>query len=151
MLGLIGAFIYGMFIDYEWAKEERAEKESRSRAFVNNRSFYIDKNGRMRHANNGKLFTPKEIHNFLNPISLKEKCDLYDNKVQDRNKKIFYMVKDKFDRHYFLTKEDALEYISYHDFAKLDDRLYSIVQIESEMFCNTGTKIHFDINKFERK
>lgn len=154
MLGLL--FFTSLFTG-SWISAEQGEQKNRRDSVDNNREFYFDKSGNMRHTKSGKKYTPEEIHQFYNPISLKEKKENYDNKVKEFNRKQFYLVRIRFDKHYFLTLDEAKVFIEEYNQnnnnikAILDSDIYSISHLSTEHMCKIVATYHFDYDKYVGK
>lgn len=116
MLGLLGAAIFGAVYFGAWASANKTEQEQRNNSQKNGIQFYCDKNGRMRHTDTGKKFTPEEVHNYLNPdsMSLKEKFEQMEKESRDKlDNKYFtaYNAQNHSIREVFLTEEEAIRYV----------------------------------------
>lgn len=117
MLGLLGAAIFGAVYFGAWASANITEQEQRNNSRKNGIRFYCDKNGRMRHTDTGKKFTPEEVHNYLNPdsMSLKEKLEQMEKEKHnefDHKYYVVYNAQDHYKQEVFLTKEEAKRYVN---------------------------------------
>lgn len=114
MLATLGALVYGIIATGSWISADNQEKESRNNSIKKKCDFYFDKNGHMRHTNNGKRYTPEEVDREFNPVSLQERKAQIDKRIHDNYNYIYYTVKnvnDIFIKEVFLTKEEAELYV----------------------------------------
>lgn len=114
MLGLLGGLIFGGIFTGAWIGAEQAEQKQKNNSQENNRDFYFDKSGHMRHTKTNKKFTPEEIHQFYNPVSMKEKMEKIDKDNYDKFAAIYWYVYNHDNRkivEVFLTEQDAKEYV----------------------------------------
>ncbi len=149
MLGLLGALAFGAIFTGAWISAEQTESKSRQSSQQNGHSFYVDKNGRMRHTGSGRKFTPEEIHQFMNPVSVQENINEYERKSEDLFEERFYAINYDGNKHYFLTEEDAINFYNKHK-GKFYTRLYtykfSKIDVEhAREYC------HFDFDKYVGK
>ena len=154
MFGILGALIFGTICTGAWINADNTERKNRNNSRDSGRDFYIDKNGRMRHTENGRKFTPEEIHQSLFPKSLAELNEEYDKKTEDLMKKRFYAtISNKFIEHFFLTKEDAIRFLEKYNKSQTYEfsymRLHGMYsKLEVRDFVRCGGICHFDYDKY---
>lgn len=115
MLGILGALGFGAVAAGAWIDADQTEQQGRQSSKEHGHEFYFDKNGKMRHVDNGKKYTPEEIHQFYNPVPLEERKREYDKNHHDQfDYKYFqvYNVHDHNIKEIFLTEEEAKQYVS---------------------------------------
>lgn len=107
MFGLIGAAIFGIVSTGAWIKDEQSEQSRRKNAREDHCEFYIDKNGRFRHTNNGRKYTTEEIHQaFFNDEEAKRRREYYESKYWVVRNLLDYDM-NNYVIEVFLTKEEA--------------------------------------------
>ena len=147
MLGLLGAAVFGVIFAGAWISADQTEQKSRESSRNSGRSFYYDKNGRMRHTGSGRKFTPQEIREF-NRIDYP--CP-YAVKMKEAKKKKFYKVWCNLKDHWFLTKEEADKFYEENNkpenIIKYDDnQRYS--KLDVGFYSEYGAVYHFDYDKY---
>lgn len=156
MFGLLGAALFGAICHGAWACDDRSETQRRINSKQSGSEFYFDKNGRMRHTENGRKYTQAEIHQTLFSNTLEDRNAEYDRKVADLRKKRFYCAKKDFRLHYFLTKEDAEKYVEeYNKNVTVNYRIncmtvsdYMYSKLEVEYGVRFGDVCHFDYDTY---
>ena len=153
MLGILGAIAFGVVAAGAWASASATESKHRQNSRANHYDFYFDKNGRMRHTSTGLRYTPEEVSRAFHPVSLQDRLNEYDRKCAEFKRPQFYCTQVHSVDHFFLTKEEALEFVENYnkdmeyDFQKIkvEDHLYSRFSVSVR---GSFGVCHFDYDKY---
>lgn len=157
MFGLLGTLLYGLVYGHAWSKADEVEQKSRTQSMQSGYKYYTDKKGRMRNTITGKKCTSEEVYKHMFPVSIKEKERQYDKISYNLFKKQFYCVPDSPNFHFFLSYEEANEFVkslkekhSRYKYLEVNKTLYSKIDLENYKINKMGV-FHFDYDEYVGK
>lgn len=152
MWAIIGALVSSTVATKALLDENSRERGNRNYSRQNGCEYYIDRNGKMRHTDSGQRYTAQEVYDAFYH---EDRVETYKKKVEDIRKKQFYAAWVGATHHFFLTKEESIEFVKHNNetvdtsqpcnVAKLDDRMYSKLDLDGLKILG---KFHFNYDEY---
>lgn len=151
MFAILGALISSTVATKALLDEHSREQKNKDYARKTGSKYYIDRNGKMRHMN-GQRYTAQEVYDAFYH---EDRVEVYKKKVEDIRKPQFYAAWVGATHHFFLTKEESVEFVKHNNetadisqpcnVAELEDKMYS--KLDLEYYKNVG-RFHFDYDEY---